>query len=233
MFAEVACWIVPTFLALLTGWIPCKPPFLSSLIFCHEKYKYSVIRLAIVLFEFSLWHQFVLGAAIYIFNMVVSLSFLWLQVDSHVKSIGHDFGSYRKLQVLEKIINSFMRNRLLPLFAWMYPIFEIILLYIVIKLFHSTDSDSIKILMFAFMYFGVTVFTVGIFSAAAKVHNLSKEWIKWSKQGCKNKMERRIHKSIIPLRLYFGNNYVDTLTPCVIQDFCARQTASLLLLGKK
>jgi vacuolar-type H+-ATPase subunit I/STV1 len=146
--------------------------------------------------------------------------------------IGIDFGSYRKLQVLEKIINSFMRNRLLPVFAWMMPILEIIMLYIVIKICHSPDPSCIKTLMFAVLYFGTTMFTVGIFSAAAIVHNVTKKWIKRPTQGCKNKLQRKIRQSIIPLRLYFKNNYVDTLTPCVIQDFCVRTTASLLLLGK-
>jgi hypothetical protein len=86
--------------------------------------------------------------------------------------------------------------------------------------------------MFTFIYIAVVVFEIGIFSAAAKIYNLSDEWIKVSKQNCRNKIEKKLHASIMPLRLYFANNFVDTLTPFVIQDFCARQTASLLLLGK-
>ncbi len=103
---------------------------------------------------------------------------------------------------------------------------------VVIKLFQSNNSDTAKASMFTFIYIAVVIFEIGVFSAAAKIHNLSNEWIKGSKQNCRNKIEKKLVASIMPLRLYFANNFVDTLTPCVIQDFCARQTASLLLLGK-
>jgi hypothetical protein len=157
-----------------------------------------------------------------------------LSVDSHCSQsrleTRPDFPSYRKLQILEKMTNSFTRFRLLPVFAWMFPIMQILLLFVVIKLFHS---ETAKATVFTVMYFAVAIFTIGIFSVGAKTHNLTNEWIKGSKQSCKNKLERRTYNSIMPLRLYFANNFVDTLTPCVIQDFCVRSTASLLLLGKK
>jgi hypothetical protein len=138
-------------------------------------------HLFVVLLEFVLWQQFGIAGSFYIISMVVVLSFLWLEVDNHCCKHGWqyrpDFESYRKLQNLEKIINSFIRTRLLPIFAWIYPIIQIILLYVVIKLWHS-ESEIVKALIFTWMYFGIIIFTTGIFSARAKILNLSKEWIK-------------------------------------------------------
>jgi hypothetical protein len=86
--------------------------------------------------------------------------------------------------------------------------------------------------MFLIIYIAVFIFTVATFSFAAKINTMSNQWIKDSKPKCKRKLERRMRKSLMPLKLYFGNNFVDGLTPLVIQDFCARQTASLLLVTK-
>jgi hypothetical protein len=220
-------------MAVLTGFFPCKPPFLSSFV-CPDM---IIIRVFFSILEFGIWQQIMIGGSYYVlFSMVVPLSFLWIRVDSHIKQSytiglknGRNFQSYKNLQVLTTIINCFLRNRLLPLFAWIYPILQILLLCIFIKLF---QSNPVKASMFAFLYISVAVFTIGIFSAGATVHNSSKEWMKVAKQSCKTKIERKMYASIMPLKLYFANNFVDTLTPCVIQDFCARQTASLLLLGK-
>jgi hypothetical protein len=81
------------------------------------------------------------------------------------------------------------------------------MLFVIIKLSHS---DPTKAFVVALMYFEITIFTISVFSAGAKIHNLSKNWIKGTKQSCRNKLERRIYDSILPLRLYFGNNFVDT-----------------------
>lgn len=39
-------------------------------------------------------------------------------------------------------------------------------------------------------------------------------------------------KSLGPLKIQFGNNFVEALTPLVVQEFCVQQTISLLLLTK-
>ncbi len=74
---ELIYWILPTFMALLTGFFPCKPPFMSSL-FCN----YSTIsRILFSILEFVLWQQVGIGAAYYMMSMVIPLPFLWMEVN--------------------------------------------------------------------------------------------------------------------------------------------------------
>ncbi|OXA53833.1 hypothetical protein Fcan01_10303 [Folsomia candida] len=65
---------------------------------------------------------------------------------------------------------------------------------------------------------------------AAQINNLSRNWISLFKRKCRNRVERRMHKSLMSLRLEFGNNFVEALTPIVVQEFCVRQTVACLLI---
>lgn len=58
---------------------------------------------------------------------------------------------------------------------------------------------------------------------------MAEDWIKRVKsRGRKSTYLRKAHRSFRPLRLEIGNNFVGRLTPLVIQEFCIKQTASLL-----
>ncbi|OXA41225.1 hypothetical protein Fcan01_24078 [Folsomia candida] len=86
--------------------------------------------------------------------------------------------------------------------------------------------------LFLWAYFLVLVFTMLLFSAAAQINKLSVNWIAKFKGSSDKKLERRMHKSLMSLRLEFGNNFVETLTPLVVQEFCVRQTVSCLLVKR-
>lgn len=69
--------------------------------------------------------------------------------------------------------------------------------------------------MFLLIYLFDLAFTLQIFSSAAKVNTASRKWIKSCKGKNTKKFQRKIHKSLAPLRLMSGNNFVDVLTPLV------------------
>jgi ABC-type uncharacterized transport system fused permease/ATPase subunit len=151
------------------------------------------------------------------------------------------FESYKKLQVFEKILNSAIRNRLLPVIALFYPVVQLVLGFIVIKLFHSNnslDSENISFLnlrtgLFLCIYVVIMSFNLILGTAASKVNTLSKSWInKTCKRNCKSKLTRKMAKSLLPLRLYFGSNFMSNLTPLKIQDFTARRTITSMFVVK-
>lgn len=70
-----------------------------------------------------------------------------------------------------------------------------------------------------------------IFGGAGTIFSSSAKWLKVVQNQQRNDFRRRVVKSMRPLRIYFGSNYVDNLTTLVIQHFCMIQTMNLLLLA--
>jgi hypothetical protein len=95
---------------------------------------------------------------------------------------------------------------------------------------HSLLEPS-NLIFLAVSLFDTGMYNVLFFSGAKKSFTNSTEWIKKMKSLHGNdKMKRRVLRSMLPLRVWFGNNYVDRMTPLAVQQFCWIQTANLLLL---
>lgn len=62
------------------------------------------------------------------------------------------------------------------------------------------------------------------------VYGKSCKYLMGMKGKVKGKAEMKLLKSYAPLKVRFGGNFMDQLTPLVIQEFCSVQTANLLLL---
>lgn len=137
---------------------------------------------------------------------------------------------YRALQVLEKLINSCVTTRIFPIVAVASPSVQIFCGFVIIE-YHS----SLEFLHFAallIVVFTGVVFNLVLFGAGKRIYSKSlRELTAAKKASCQNKCQRRVVKSMMPLRIWFGSNYVDNLTPLVIQDFCMLQTNNLLLLS--
>ncbi|OXA40964.1 hypothetical protein Fcan01_24333 [Folsomia candida] len=136
---------------------------------------------------------------------------------------------YRKVQVFEKLLNACTRERIFLKTAILAPTFQIMLSVVSIKMIQM--GQGIFAVMFTWVYFFALGFTLLAFSAAAKVFGASQEWISGCKLAAdKSKCARRFHKSLRPLRLQFGNNFVEVLTPLIVQEFCVSQAISFLLV---
>lgn len=76
-----------------------------------------------------------------------------------------------------------------------------------------------------------------IVTAAARVFKWSdgqlEEWARHPGRGSKRMaLVRRILRSLPPIKIRMGGNFVEPFTPLVIQDFCVRTQASVLLLAQ-
>ncbi|OXA45149.1 hypothetical protein Fcan01_20135 [Folsomia candida] len=174
------------------------------------------------------------GTAYHILTLLLTgVTFLWLECEFFIKCYQEHLASltdYRKIQIFEKILNSCTREGIFLKFAILIPSLQVLLSFVTIKMYHS-GHDFLAV-MVGWMYAVTLGFTLLNFSAAATVYNMSKKWIQKCKGGERKKYARKIHRSLTPLRLYFGNNFVEILTPLVVQEYCLRQTVTLLLLTK-
>lgn len=186
-------------------------------------------------------HSVVVGCQAAIYTQISGLILLWGRCSEFLKTqsrkdvnLGIDgdidtlVAGYRHLQILERNHNSSYSARILPLCIATVPFLLVLSGYALVALF-STGSLA-QMLTFLVVYLDITVFALVVLTAASGINVQTEEWVKKVKSGSGNRYLARVRKSWRPLRLEFGGNYVDRLTPLVIQEFCVRQTASLLLL---
>lgn len=142
---------------------------------------------------------------------------------------------YQNLQVAKKLTNSCLWSHMFPCIALISPCPEILGGFSVVKLHSFLEIEHlvlIIIIVFACASFNICML---IFSGAGSIYSQSKRWLIIAKKECCYQtalsIERREIKSMMALRIWFRNNYLDNLTSLVIQDFCMGQTISLLLLS--
>ncbi|OXA41637.1 hypothetical protein Fcan01_23883 [Folsomia candida] len=130
--------------------------------------------------------------------------FLW-EESSKILSYPKFSLGYRKLQVMESVLNGAIRSKLFPILLIISPCMQIIATFAVIKFQH-------------------------VMPAAGATYRTSCYYLKSLKGMVNNSLETKLLKSYTPLKIRFGSNFMDELTPLIIQQFCTMQTINLLLL---
>lgn len=136
---------------------------------------------------------------------------------------------YRCLEIVGKELNHFGSSRIVPAVLIVCPMVQIFYTFVLIK-FYKTQSVGgiityctvVILCVLASMAFDTFASQIGV-----KSDQRRKEWGK--ERGLK-KVERKILTSLQPIRIRIGSNFVDRDTALVTQDFCLKQTASLLLM---
>ncbi len=234
---HIAVSLIPLILTALTLLSPCFPPLITSLLCRPIKSKFvwmngpfSKIGFSIV--EFALCHMATTIANYYaIIFLVMTTSRLWLDcknLSDSVAALEDQILFYRKIQIYEKTLNSCIRYRIFLTLALLGPLFQVSVGYALILV---TNSGNIVILALCWlMYFVMFSVSMVIFSVTGLVNRVSWYWIATRRVTCTRKVVRKAMRSLVPVRIQFGNNFVEPLTPLVVQEFCVRQTVSLLLL---
>lgn len=122
-----------------------------------------------------------------------------------------------KVQIFEKLLNACTRERISLTTALLIPTLQMMFFLAAMKFFHS--GQDFMAVMFLWAYLLALSFTLLTFSAAAMIYGASQKWILKSKGGDRKKWDRKFHQSLIPLRLQFGNNFVEVQTPLVGRNF--------------
>lgn len=223
--------------ALMTVFLPCKPPLLGSFLLCGQETASPIWTPLLALFELVMFMKSLICGAHYGLFFHISGQVLFLGrcqelVSSKNMEVGALVKGYRQLQVWEKIHNSSYRGRILLISIFAIPMLQILSGFGVITLFHN--ANLFQIFTFLVTYLDAVVFGLAISTFASTIYVKSEGWIRNVKprSGKNARYLRRVHKSFRPLRLELGNNFVDGMTPLVMQEFCISQTASLVLLDR-
>lgn len=226
---------------------PCQLPFLGSIILprsvCSANFwtldstgigpcSIILMTIGLTIFEFLVWFNLTLTASYYVAFIFLAGIFLLLEESSRIFSSIRFTNEYRELQILENLLNSCVRYRIFQVVAFFSPICQILGGITIIK-FHSVLNLS-HLIFFFVVYTASLVLGWVLFSGSGIIYVRSVSWLSRVKCGfgCngRSKIDRRALMSMAPLRVWFGSNFVDCLTPLVIQHFCLVQTVTLLLL---
>lgn len=225
----------PFLFAILVFVSPCQLPFLGSLLLttCSGwSVPLLLARLFLATFEFFAFSQMLLPSILYAFFMLLAaIILLWDEAErKFVNCAELNLIKYRKLQVLEKLINSCVRGRIFPVLAVTAPYVQVMCVFVAVKFHFSLEtSHLVALLMLVFLS---VLFNVIVFSGAGHIHIKSCRWLVAAKiQYKSHKIRSRVIKSMIPLRIWFSSNFVSDLTALVVQHFCICQTMNLLLLS--
>ncbi|OXA48557.1 hypothetical protein Fcan01_16209 [Folsomia candida] len=152
------------------------------------------------------------------------------------ENICHEIEKYRKLQVTQAYVNLCVRNRIFPSGAYVGPLIQIMASLIFLK-YH--DTVNLTYLAFVSAIFAdAFVLNLVWFGGAGLVYSKSKAWLRKMRMQVGNvnidmdgiMVTRKLLKSMCPIKVWFGTNFVDELTPLIIQQFCTLQTIDFLLL---
>lgn len=238
--SQISTWTVPIGLAFTSILFPCKSPLLGSIFFSGTKYCdlhwYSFPDAfplwTIGLITFIIVMQFYTGAVYYaVYVLLIGTTHLVIECRG-LKRIGkNNILLYRKIQIWEKVLNFCTSQRIFPTIVFSVSGLQIISAFALAILRNNSGVGNLAV--FFLMYLNSFVFNMIMFSFAAKIYSVSKKWLKMGEKNVKGGYMRRLHRSYRPLRMSFFNNFIDELTPLVMQDFSLTQTISLLLLSSE
>ncbi|OXA48598.1 hypothetical protein Fcan01_16538 [Folsomia candida] len=241
--------LLPFACVLVLAKFPCAPPFLGSMLtYCRDvaaegDYQIPVFaRVGILIAEFFMFCHVCIAAAFYITHVLFpGLICVWDYiriVDSWeiytISEISKCIQAYRELRIIEILNNLTNRTRVLPACAIGFPAIQFFSFYVCIRLHENIPPAAF--IMFPTAYFDCFLFTIVIFTAAARVYtgseSLLKKWERRFPNVQRKSVMRKTFISFPPLKVRMGGNFVEAFTPLVVQDFCVRTTASMLMLSQ-
>lgn len=231
---EVSYLIFPSAIAGLLFLSPCQPPFIGSHLFPKCLCPTILARISAAIFELTaVSYMAVIGSTYVEHVLFTGIVHLWTRSKSDAVFNRNSISNYRELQIFEKLLNSCVLSRIFPSMAWLGPIVQIMGTFALIKFHGGMNPFHVAFVVTE------TVIMAGcnliLFSGAGRIYGKSCEWLVLVKNGkigdIQNNVGRKVLKSMPPLRVWFSGNFVDRLTPLVIQQFCMLQTMNLLLLA--
>jgi len=140
--------------------------------------------------------------------------------------------AYNSLLIVEKLVNEVPKNTALPAVLCGLCIHQILVFYGSLKTISNYSQTPTLCMFFIVCYLNLSIGTILAHTIAAKLFTTSSRVLKSWKKGIPswNKLKKRQMNSLVPLRIKCFNNFIDSSTPLVAQNFIAGQTASLILM---
>ncbi|OXA44433.1 hypothetical protein Fcan01_20768 [Folsomia candida] len=205
---------------LMVMFFTCQPGLASSIL-CStdEVFSYgTIVKSVFVLVESYAFLQASVATGYHLVTVLLTgVIFLWIEcgdfIQRHQMEIAHQI-EYRRVQALEKLLNACTREQIFLKTAMLIPTCQMMTSFVAVKMTHL-GHDLIAVALM-WLYLMTLAFTLLTFSAAAKLYGVSQKWITDCKGTGRKKYARKFQRSLRPLRLEFGNNFVEVLTPLVV-----------------
>ncbi|OXA61761.1 hypothetical protein Fcan01_00410 [Folsomia candida] len=242
--AEMSILVIAVLQFLLLTYVPCTPPFILSMQpKCTKTMGFGAVHLGVRIFEGWMVRHMMLAGGCWIiyalFTGIVSILSYFSILNRKIEAIKTEadlnmcIQFYQRIQILEKLYNSFLRDRILPSLMLCVPGLQVITQYVTIN--HYSDIAMPGFLAFPMIAVNCVVTNVLAFTLASFVNSASEEVMKSLGRkmrgfsGKKALIKRQIRGCAV-LKVKFGSNFIDRGTPLVVQTFCINQTVSLTLI---
>ncbi|OXA49376.1 hypothetical protein Fcan01_15930 [Folsomia candida] len=221
---------------------PCTPPFLLSMSTNCSAIRWNGWVILIPLIETYICACFFyIGIVAIVYNLFAGISSLMsyfqllerkILTATSLTGCESCISKYRMIQLVEKIMNAFSMEQVVPSIVCGIPLLQIVLQYVIITM-HGEIAMPV-FLMFPATLFNAVVNNMLIFTLASWVYNSSVKVLRKLDmtilQYTRKSVIRKQWKSCGRLKIKFGSNFIDGGTPLVIQNFCLNQTMSLILI---
>lgn len=133
-------------------------------------------------------------------------------------------------------MNAFLMISIVPTVVGLLPFIQIICQFVNVKLHDQISLPGFRI--FPLMLIDAVGNNVIFFTLASKVNVGSNFILKMHARQTiqftrKSATLAREIRSCSVLKIKFGSNFIDRLTPLIIQNFCITQTLTLLLINEE
>lgn len=215
---------------------PCAPLYLGSLFLnCESRgvlptqQSWYILRFLLPILDFYNITTFITAGMFYMFNVYLPSVYCLLRyTDFLLKTKSYQSLIYKRLEVLERLLNDYGRRRIIPAVMIIVPVIEITSISTIIKTHGEIQLPGLLIFSISFLSTFSALALLG--TVSGRLRGTSEDLLhSWRSRG-NSKYYRRQVISLQPLTARFGNNLTDKDTTLVTQDFCAGQTASLLML---
>lgn len=138
---------------------------------------------------------------------------------------------YRSLQLLEIGLNDAIKGQIVPAMIGVCPWLQVFSLFVSINFYREIPLPGYAV--FPMLFVDALLCNLIIGTLAGQI-NLTERVLADMKRQLKRYAVRSWYRKELlacaPLRIKFGQNFIDKGTPLVIEDFCFDQTVNLILL---
>ncbi|OXA45325.1 hypothetical protein Fcan01_20102 [Folsomia candida] len=247
VLANASCASMGIVVGIQLYFAPCTPPYLVSMrstcLMPGSQGSLDFLGMIFILIDAGMYFHGAPPAALiiasYLLGMGASLQEYLSVISGDVFSTQRQretqaitsFRKYTECRLLVTQMNLMFKNLFIP---GLYSVASngiVFALYVIIRLHGVISLAGLSFFIMILMDFALTVAVdlaaVGhVYSISAHV---SEKWKKMEYLGRRSEA-RKIAKSFPPLKIRFGNNYVDHLTSLTVLDHCLSLTVSLLLM---
>lgn len=142
---------------------------------------------------------------------------------------------YRKVAIVERMLNGTFSKFILPIIMVTFTALQILSGFVSISRYDYIPMP--QFLQFPLIWLNIFAFNMLVTTLCSSVNENSESLLQEMTEMlyqerfkiCRKYVTREL-KACFPLKMRFGNNFIDGGTPLTIQDFVLNQTVSLMLM---